>query len=114
MQLYEQTQQPPIKMIAAYEAILKMDPRNIVVMNNLAWNLCISGGDLNRAEQLSRITIMREPSNPIYLDTYGWIMYNMGDCESAKFYIKRAIENSTENINKEIMSHYKTIEKKCK
>lgn len=114
MQLYEQTQQPPIKMIAAYEAILKMDPRNIVVMNNLAWNLCISGGDLNRAEQLSRITIMREPSNPIYLDTYGWIMYNMGDCESAKFYIKRAIENSTENINKEIMSHYKIIEKKCK
>ena len=70
MQLYEQTQQPPTKMIAAYDAILRMDPRNIVVMNNLAWNLCIGGGDLNRAEQLSHITIMREPTNPIYLDTY--------------------------------------------
>ena len=114
MQLYEQTQQPPAKMIPAYEAILKMDSRNILVMNNLAWNLCLIRKDLLRAEQLSRITIMREPTNPIYLDTYGWIMYLLGDCESALFYLQRAIENSTDEIDKEILSHYKQVQKKCK
>ena len=35
MQLYEQTQQPPAKMIPAYEAVLRMDSRNILVMNKL-------------------------------------------------------------------------------
>ena len=114
MQLYEQTQQPPAKMITAYEALLKLDPRNLMVMNNLAWNICLNHGNLLRAEELSRITIMREPSNPIYLDTYGWIMYLIGDCESAKFYLKRAIENSGAEVDKEIISHYKTTLKKCK
>lgn len=114
MQLYEQTQQPPAKMIPAYEAVLRMDSRNIVVMNNLAWNLCLIRKDLLRAEQLSRTTIMRDPTNPIYLDTYAWIMHLLGDCESALFYIERAIEHSTEEIDKEIQQHYKEIKKKCK
>lgn len=114
MQLYEQTQQPPTKMIAAYEEILKLDPRNLMVMNNLAWNICLCHGNLLRAEELSRITIMQEPSNPIYLDTYGWIMYLIGDCESAKFYLQRAMDNSGENVDKEIIQHYKTVLKKCK
>ena len=114
MQLYEQTQQPPAKMIPAYEAVLRMDSRNIVVMNNLAWNLCLIRKDLLRAEQLSRTTIMRDPTNPIYLDTYAWIMHLLGDCESALFYIKRAIEHSIEEIDKEIRQHYKEIKKKCK
>lgn len=114
MQLYEQTHQPPEKMMPAYEAVLRMDSRNIVVMNNLAWNLCLLGRNLMQAEELSRITIMREPSNPIYLDTYGWIMYQLGDCQSALFYLERAIENSGEKVEKEIETHYKEVKKKCK
>lgn len=114
MQLYEQTHQPPEKMVPAYEAVLQMDSRNIVVMNNLAWNLCLLGKNLMQAEELSRITIMREPSNPIYLDTYGWIMYQLGDCQSALFYLERAIENSGEKVEKEIETHYKEVKKKCK
>ena len=114
MQLYEQTHQPPEKMVTAYEAVLRMDSRNIVVMNNLAWNLCLLGKNLMQAEELSRITIMREPSNPIYLDTYGWIMYQLGDCQSALFYLERAIENSGEKVEKEIETHYKEVKKKCK
>lgn len=113
MQLYEQTHQPPEKMVPAYEAVLRMDSRNIVVMNNLAWNLCLLGKNLMQAEELSRITIMREPSNPIYLDTYGWIMYQLGDCQSALFYLERAIENSGEKVEKEIETHYKEVKKKC-
>lgn len=114
MQLYEQTQQPPTKLITAYEAVLRLDPRNLMVMNNLAWIICTSGGNMLRAEELSRITIMREPSNPIYLDTYGWIMHLLGDCESAKFYLQRAIEYSGNEVDKEVIMHYKETEKKCK
>lgn len=114
MQLYEQTRQPAAKMVTAYEAVLKIDSRNIVAMNNLAWNLCLLGKDMIRAEQLSRVTIMREPTNPIYLDTYGWIMYKLGDCQSALFYLERAIEHSNEKVEKEIATHYKKVKKACK
>ena len=113
-QLYEETQQPPAKMAVAYEALLRFEPRNLMIMNNLAWALCISGGDLERAEQLSRTTIMSAPTNPVYLDTYAWIMYTKGDYENAYFYIQRAMENATEETKKEIIEHHKAIVKKLK
>lgn len=113
-QLYEQTKQPPHKMVEAYSALLRFEPRNLMIMNNLAWALCLAQEDLKRAEQLSRTTIMAAPSNPVYLDTYAWIMYTMGDYETALFYIQRAKDNANEETAKEIDEHLKAIQKKLK
>lgn len=112
LQLYEETNQPSDKMIEAYSALLPYQPRNWLILNNLAWHLCISGGDLQWAEQLSRATILAEPSNSTYLDTYAWIMYNLGDYSSAFFYIQRAMENATTDTHTEVTKHYKAIIKK--
>lgn len=114
LQLYVQTNQPAEKMVEAYSAVLRFEPRNPMLMNNLAWSLCISGGDLDKAEQLSRMTIMGDPSNPVYLDTYAWIMYHKGDYETAWFYIQRAKEHADSETDKEIRAHYKAIQKKLK
>ena len=112
LQLYEQTKQPTAKLIEAYESVLRFDSRNMMWLNNLAWNICISGGDLNKAEELSRTTIMAEPSNSIFLDTYAWILYKKGDYEGAWFYIQRAKEHTTEETDKEIEKHWKAIKRK--
>ena len=112
LQLYEQTKQPADKLIEAYESVLRFDNRNMMWLNNLAWNICISGGDLNKAEELSRTTIMTEPSNSIFLDTYAWILYKKGDYEGAWFYIQRAKEHTTEETDKEIEKHWKAIKRK--
>lgn len=112
VQLYEETNQPSEKMIKAYSAILPYQPRNWVLLNNLAWHLCLSGEDLQQAEQLSRATIMAEPSNSVFLDTYAWIMYQLGDYTSAFFYIQRALENATLETREEVTAHYKAILKK--
>ena len=112
LQLYEQTKQPADKLIEAYESVLRFDNRNMMWLNNLAWNICISGGDLNKAEELSRTTIMAEPSNSIFLDTYAWILYKKGDYEEAWFYIQRAKEHTTEETDKEIEKHWKAIKRK--
>ena len=112
LQLYEQTKQPAAKLIEAYESVLRFDSRNMMWLNNLAWNICISGGDLNKAEELSRTTIMAEPSNSIFLDTYAWILYKKGDYEGAWFYIQRAKEHTTEETDKEIENHWKAIKRK--
>ena len=112
LQLYEQTGQPSKKMIEVYSALLQFDPRNWMLMNNLAWHLCISGGDLERAEYLSRQTIMAEPSNPTFLDTYAWILYNKGEYHTAFEYIRIALEKATLEAKKEITEHYNAILKK--
>ena len=112
LQLYEQTKQPADKLIEAYESVLRFDNRNMMWLNNLAWNICISGGDLSKAEELSRTTIMAEPSNSIFLDTYAWILYKKGDYEGAWFYIQRAKEHTTEETDKEIEKHWKAIKRK--
>ena len=112
LQLYEQTKQPADKLIEAYESVLRFDNRNMMWLNNLAWNICISGGDLNKAEELSRTTIMAEPSNSIFQDTYAWILYKKGDYEGAWFYIQRAKEHTTEETDKEIEKHWKAIKRK--
>lgn len=112
LQLYEQSKQPADKLIEAYESVLRFDNRNMMWLNNLAWNICISGGDLNKAEELSRTTIMAEPSNSIFLDTYAWILYKKGDYEGAWFYIQRAKEHTTEETDKEIEKHWKAIKRK--
>lgn len=111
-QLYEETQQPSHKMVVAYSELLRFEPRNLMLMNNLAWHLCMSKLDLSRAEQLSRTTIMAEPSNPVYLDTYAWIMYTIGDYETAYFYIQRAMDCANQKTIKEIIEHRKAILKK--
>ncbi len=114
MQLYEQTRQPSAKMIAAYRALLRLDPRNLMWMNNLAWHLCLSGEDLQYAEELSRTTILRESGNATYLDTYAWILYRQGEYDTALFYIQRAIEKADVSALPEIQSHYKAIQRKAK
>lgn len=114
MQLYELTRQPSAKMIAAYRALLRLNPDNLAWMNNLAWHLCLSGEDLQYAEELSRITILRESSNATYLDTYAWILYQQGEYDTALFYIQRAIEKADASALAEIQSHYKAIQRKAK
>ena len=114
LDLYISSKQHYTKEIEAYEALLRLDSRNPMLQNNLAWQLCIHDVDLVRAEQLSRNAIFAEPRNPAYLDTYAWIMYKMGDCESAIFYIDLAYKNMDSATKKDIISHRKQIQRKCK
>ena len=94
----------PKVLYAAFEQILAIDPYNVSVLNNYAWTLATNGGDLNKAEQMSAITIREEPNNPTCLDTYGWILHLKGQDELALFYLNRALCNvSNESKTKEII-----------
>lgn len=76
-----------------YKKALKMDPRNAPVLNNYAWYMATGTprGDLNKALQMSKITVDDNPSESTYLDTYGWILYLMGEKEQAKKYLQQAV-----------------------
>ena len=76
-----------------YDKALAAFPGNILVLNNYAYYLCEDGGDLAKAERMSRKTIEAEPKNPTYLDTFAWIFFKEGKYGLAKIYIERAVAN---------------------
>lgn len=88
-----------------YEKILKIDPENLMIRNNYAYYLSLREEKLDRAHELSYLTILREPKNPTYLDTYGWILYKQKNLKEAKTFIEKAIRNGAYN-NAEVLDHY--------
>lgn len=75
----------------SYEQALKIDPQELAVLNNYAYYLSLNRQRLRKAEKMSRITIDKEPDNPTYLDTYGWILFLRGKAAEAKPYFKHAM-----------------------
>ena len=110
LELMEQTNAKPKQLIAMYKRILAVDPYNLMVLNNYAYFLATHKGDLNEAEQLSALTIREQPNNPVFLDTYGWILHLKGQNDLALFYLNRALWNaSEETIKTEVLKHLKEI-----
>jgi Tfp pilus assembly protein PilF len=80
-----------------YEKALRVDPENALLLNNYAYNLSTRGENLEKALDMSRRAVNKEPGNPSYLDTFGWIFYMMKDYKSALEYIERAVSINGSN-----------------
>ena len=110
LELMEQTGAKPKTLYAMYDRILELDPYNLMVLNNYAYLMATHKGDLKEAERMSAITIREEPSNPVYLDTYGWIMHLQGQDELAMFYLNKALWNTKdERTQIEVKQHLEAI-----
>lgn len=89
-----------------YKKVLKIDPEYCPVLNNYAWYIATSSKkDLDKAQQMSKITIQKESNNSTYLDTYAYILYLRGDLNEAKKYYNQAIAYGN-NLSSEIYKHY--------
>lgn len=92
----------------SFEAALELDPKNSYVMNNYSYYLSLRKENMNRAKELSKKSNELEPNNVSFQDTYGWIMYQMGNYKEAEEWIKKALDNgATENAV--ILEHYGDI-----
>ena len=89
---------------AAYDSCLQWKPDNIGCLNNYAYYLSELGTDLDRAEQMSHQTIMAEPRNGTYLDTYAWILFMQKRYSEARIYIDQAVLNDSAR-NSVILEH---------
>ncbi len=78
-----------------YDKALQYKPLNHLVLNNYAYSLAEGDTQLERAEQMSRLTIEAEPDNATYLDTYAWILYKLQRYDEALTHIEHAIEVDT-------------------
>ncbi len=78
--------------VVSYDSALVYNPSNINVLNNYAYYLALDNAELERALDMSRKTITAEPDNPIYLDTYAWVLFLLERYEEAKAYAEKLIQ----------------------
>jgi Flp pilus assembly protein TadD len=78
----------------AYEAVLKQNPKDTAIANNLAILIADAWPQdaalLNEAARLSQD--FRLTTDPVFLDTQGWVQYRLGNYQDAIALIQSAAE----------------------
>jgi tetratricopeptide (TPR) repeat protein len=85
------------KSVSAYERALAVDPGNASVLNNYAYNLSERNQNINKALSMAKTAVEKDPNNPSYLDTIGWIYYRLGDYKNAVKYIEKSLSFNPNN-----------------
>jgi tetratricopeptide (TPR) repeat protein len=86
-----------------YQQALKIDSVNVLILNNYAYSLADRKIRLQDALSMSKKAVGLEPKNASYLDTIGWIYYQLEDYNHAKTNIEEAIK--LEGKNATILDH---------
>lgn len=79
------------KSYAYYDSALVYNPSNVVTLNNYAYFLSVDGQRLELAQQMSMKVLKIEPDNPVYIDTYAWILFQQKDYKQACTYMEQAL-----------------------
>lgn len=87
-----------IRAIETYDEAITIDPTNNMALNNAAYFLAITGGDLDKADRYSMRSLKGDELNPTYLDTYAWIQFMKKNYLQAKIYIDVALNAYGEQI----------------
>lgn len=97
---------------AAYDSCLQWKPDNYGCLNNYAYYLSESGGDLAKAEEMSYKTIKAQPKNGTFLDTYAWILFRQERYAEARIYIDQTLQCDSDS-SAVIVEHAGDIYAKC-
>ena len=62
--------------------MLQEQPRNALVLNNLAW-ASHQAKDNRRAREYAEKAYAVQPDNPVILDTLGWLLVDAGQNDKA-------------------------------
>ncbi len=89
-----------------YEEALHIAPDDCYVLNNYSYSLTLRKEELSLAQEMAAKLIKCCPDNANYLDTYAWVLYQLGHYRKAKKYLKKAIALSEPEVNREIFKHY--------
>ncbi len=74
-----------------YRAALQLKPDNYMLANNLAYFLALQETDLPEARTLIERCLRNIPDDPMWLDTYAWVLYKQGEYSRAAKTIEKAI-----------------------
>lgn len=76
-----------------FELSLEQDSGNYFVLNNFAYYLSERNIHLEKAKKMSQKSNRLNPNEASFQDTYGWILYQLGEYEKALGWLRRSILN---------------------
>ncbi len=74
-----------------YKISLKLNPNNARSLNNYSYYLSLEKKELNRALKMSSKAVEIEPNNSTYIDTKGWVLFQMERYNEAKEVLQNAV-----------------------
>jgi tetratricopeptide (TPR) repeat protein len=83
--------------------ILRSNPSEPDVLNELGYLLAVQGRDLDEAISLVTRALQVRPDSGAYLDSLGWAYFQRGDLDQAEKYLRDAAQRLPENS--EILDH---------
>jgi len=103
-----------------YGKALSIDSSNALILNNFAYSKSERNYtsktkkklEMEKALKMVNISLEQEPDNSSYLDTKGWIFYQLGKIDSAKKYVKLSLKKDSGNSS--VLDHLGDIEYKLK
>jgi predicted Zn-dependent protease len=99
------------KSFEVFKEALKIDPGDLMILNNYAYFLAEQNTDLKSAEKMAKSVIGKEKNNKSYLDTYAWILYKRNKIKEAEKTME-LVFSIGENNDAELYEHYGYILKK--
>ncbi len=76
-----------------FDLSLEIEPNNYYVLNNYAYYLSERNTDLSRAKEMSMKSNQLNPDESSFQDTYGWILYQLGDFKNALKWLEKSLIN---------------------
>ncbi|MBN2571061.1 MAG: tetratricopeptide repeat protein [Ignavibacteriales bacterium] len=76
----------------SYQKALTIAPDDATLLNNYAYSLAERGLRLDEALKMITKSLEDDPDNTSFLDTKGWVYFQMGEYELAKELLERAME----------------------
>lgn len=93
-----------------FEALIREEPDNYMLLNNYSYYLAERGEKLDKAKAWSSEVVRNNPENATFLDTYAWVLYKLNSFEEAERYILSALDKGGEN-DPEVNEHAGDIQK---
>lgn len=91
-----------------FDKALSLNPNDEQVLNNYAYFLSLEKKNLDKAKSMAEKVVKKFPTNSTYLDTYAWVLFQMGNFQEALKYMQIALENDPEPSGV-VMEHYGDI-----
>lgn len=92
----------------ALDRALSLSPDDPQVLRYSAYSLALRQTQLDRALDLARRAVDRAPSDPLALDTLGWVYLQRDDPEAAQRHLQRALD--TDMASARILEHAGDVE----
>lgn len=69
---------------------MQLSPNDAGICNDLGYTLADGGKDMREAKRMIALAVGEQPEQGAYLDSYGWVLYKLGEFEAARQWLEWA------------------------